>query len=74
MNVNYVFKLPRNLMDAIREFLPFVYALVIRFALNLKIKDHGLRLNENGDNFILLNRIVFEEIHCQTMSRVFFEV
>ena len=64
MNLNYIFKLPRNVMDAIWEFLPFVYALVVRHALEEKIKNHNLDLYVKKDNFLLLLSIVFEEIHC----------
>jgi hypothetical protein len=30
MHLNYVLKLPRNVMDAIREIIPFLFTLAIR--------------------------------------------
>ena len=70
MNLNYILKLQRNVMDATRELLPYFYALVIRCAIYSKIADHYINF-KNKENFVQLVHIVFEEIHGQRMSNLF---
>ena len=63
MQLNYVIKLQKKYSDAIQDVLPFIYALGIRRAFNIKIIDHGLDLNLNKSQFCQLVGIVFEEIN-----------
>ena len=73
MNVSYILKLERSYMDAIKEILPFVYALTLRVTFDAKVINHNLELDRR-ENFILLLHLICEEINGHRMSNDFVDV